>query len=121
MITDSQLTSSTAKSGDPSSKGRFSLANSGWCPTIADTNPWLQIDFGQPMVVTAIATQGHAMSGRTYKYNLKYKKTTSSSLEYAKNKLNGNMVIYFLVYTGLRRKMYPLFEISYIITYGTNL
>ena len=100
MITDSQLASSTAKSGDPPSKGRFSLANSGWCPNSADTNPWLQIDFGQPMVVTAIATQGHATSGRTYKYNLKYKKTTSCPLEYAKDKSNGNMVTYFLVYSG---------------------
>ena len=100
MITDSHLTSSTAKSGDDASKGRFNLASSGWCPTSAGTNPWLQIDFGQPMVVTAIATQGHATSGRTYKYNLKYKKTNSSSLEYAKDKSNGNMVIYFLVYTG---------------------
>ena len=97
MITDSQLTSSTAKSGDDASKGRFNLANSGWCPT--DANPWLQIDFGQPMIVTAIATQGHATSGRTYEYNLKYKKTASSSLEYAKDKSNGNMVTYFLIYT----------------------
>ena len=99
IITDSQLTSSTAKSGDPPSKGRFSLVNSGWCATSADTNPWLQIDFGQPMVVTAIATQGHATSGRTYEYNLKYKKTTSSSFEYAKDESNGTMVIHFLLYT----------------------
>ena len=103
VISDSQLTSSTAKSGDPPSKGRCNFAG-GWCAASGDSSPWLQIDLQQPMVLTAIATQGHGGSGandRTYKYQVKFKYNSSSAFEFAKNKSNGNMVISLLMCTFL--------------------
>ena len=99
VISDSQLTSSSAISTDPPSKGRFNSAG-GWCATSGDSSPWLQIDLQQPMVITAIATQGRGGSGasdRTYKYNLKFKYNSSSAFQFAQNKSNGNMVISLLM------------------------
>ena len=97
VISDSQLTSSTAISTDPPSKGRFNFAG-GWCATSGDSSPWLQIDLQQPMVLTAIATQGHGGSGaNTYKYQVKFKYNSSSAFQFAQNKSNGNMVISLLM------------------------
>ncbi|XP_071806183.1 retinoschisin-like [Asterias amurensis] len=29
-----------------------------WCPSVADTNQWIQVDFGNPIYVTGVLTQG---------------------------------------------------------------
>ena len=99
VILDSQLDSSSMISTDPPSQGRFNFAG-GWCAKTADSSPWLQIDLQQPMVITAIATQGHGGTGakdRTYKYQVKFKYSSSSAFQFAQNKSNGNMVISLLM------------------------
>ena len=95
VIEDSQLSHSTEYHGNPSKYGRLNMANAGWCVSKNDNNEWMQIDFNQPMVITAAATQGHGQSisvDRTYKYYLQYKGVESATFQYAKSSTNENMV-----------------------------
>ena len=97
VIEDSQLSHSSELNGNPSVNGRLNKPNAAWCVLKVNKNEWMQIDFKQPMVVTAIATQGHSGSDsrdRTYKYYLQYREVGSTTYQYAKNSTNGNMVRY---------------------------
>ena len=99
VIEDSQLSHSSELNGNPSTNGRLNRAGAAWCVSRADNNEWLQIDFKQPLVITAIATQGHGIASsrdRTYKYYLQYREVGSTTFQYAKNSTNGNMVRCFL-------------------------
>ena len=100
VIQDAQLSSSTHISIDPPSKARINVARSGWCAPNSDSNPWIQVDFQQPMVVSAISTQGHGYPGSvdmTYKYELQYREVGSTSFVHVKNTTSGtNMVGYGL-------------------------
>ena len=95
VIEDSQLSHSSQFNGNPARNGRLNKGNAAWCVANGNDNEWMQIDFKQPMVITAISTQGHSggSSGdRTYKYYLQYREVGSSTFVYAKNSTNGNMV-----------------------------
>ena len=95
VIKNSQLSHSSEFNSNPSRNGRLNLANSAWCVNNGNNNEWMQIDFEQPMVVSAISTQGHGGSiskDRTYKYYLQYRQVGSATFTYAKNLTNGNMV-----------------------------
>ena len=78
-IPDAKITASTQLANDQSFKGRLNAF--GWCPTTGDAGPYLQIDLGMPLLVVAIATQGHSYPGsvdRAREYNLKFSKDGSS-------------------------------------------
>ena len=95
VIEDSQLSHSNAVNGNPAQNGRLNKVNAGWCAPNGSNNEWLQIDFKQPMVITAISTQGHSSwpwKDRTYKYHLQYREIGSATFLYAKNSANDNMV-----------------------------
>ena len=82
-ITDTQLSASSEwvhsevshspPQGRLNYKGRDHLAGA-WCPERTDNNPWLQVDFGNCTIVTAIATQGRNGWGYWWvtKYQLNY-------------------------------------------------
>ena len=105
VIQDAQLSSSTHISTDPPSKARINMASSGWCALNSDSNPWIQVDFQQPMVVSAISTQGHGYPGSvdmTYKYELQYREGGATSFVHVKNTTSGvNMVRYGLFKNSL--------------------
>lgn len=82
-ITDTQLSASSEwfhsevshspPQGRLNYKGRDNLAGA-WSPDRTDNNPWLQVDFGNCTIVTAIATQGRNGWGYWWvtKYQLNY-------------------------------------------------
>ena len=77
-IPDAKITASSQLALDQSFKGR--LNSFGWCPTTGDTGPYLQIDMGMPLLVVAIATQGHPGSvDRAREYNLTFSENGSSN------------------------------------------
>ena len=97
VIEDSQLSASTEYNGNPPQTGRLNKASAAWCVPISDNDEWMQIDFKQPMVITAIATQGHGNQNsedRTYKYYLKYREVGSTTFKFARSSTNGSMVRY---------------------------
>ena len=81
-ITNTQLSASSELGGDVSHSPRQGRLNfkwsynvaGGWCPHHSDSNPWLQVDFGNCTIVTAIATQGRNGWGYWWvtKYQLNY-------------------------------------------------
>ena len=94
MIEDSQLSHSSQFNGNPARNGRLNRLGA-WCVANGNNNEWMQIDFKQPMMITAISTQGHSSGSsrdRTYKYYLQYREVGSSTFVYAKNSTNFNMV-----------------------------
>ena len=96
MIEDSQLSHSSETGSNPARNGRLNRLGA-WCVANGNNNEWMQIDFKQPMVITAISTQGHSDShsvDRTYKYYLQYREVGSSTFLYAKDSTSGNMVYY---------------------------
>ena len=98
VIQDSQLSHSDSIDLNPAQAGRLRKWNGGWCPHNGNSNEWMQIDFKQAMVITAIATQGHGgddSTDRTYEYYLQYQEVGSTSFQYVKNSTNGSMVGYF--------------------------
>ena len=98
VIEDSQLSASDDYNGNPVQNGRLNKADRAWCVKGDSSGEWMQIDFKQPMVITAIATQGHGISDskdRTYKYYLKYREAGSTTFQYAKSSTNGSMVRFF--------------------------
>ena len=56
-IQDSQITSSTARENLPPENGRLN-GESSWSADQNDKNQWLQIDLGDILAITRIATQG---------------------------------------------------------------
>ena len=95
-IPDAKITASTQLANDQSFKGRLNAF--GWCPTTSDASPYLQIDLGMPLLVVAIATQGHTFSGlgaRAREYNLKFSKDGSSTYSDV-NKKDSNKQVYLL-------------------------
>ena len=87
VIEDSQLSQSNIEEGYPATNGRLRKADGAWCAPNGNDNEWMQIDFKQPMVITAIATQGDGTrysTHRTYKYHLKYREVGSTTFQYAK-------------------------------------
>lgn len=82
VITDAQLSASSEWGGNVSHSPRqgrlnFQMSHNvagGWCPHPSDSNPWLQVDFGNCTIVTGIATQGGNGSGYWWvtKYQLNY-------------------------------------------------
>ena len=94
VIEDSQLSHSSETGSNPARNGRLNRLGA-WCVANGNNNEWMQIDFKQPMMITAISTQGHSDSyavDRTYKYYLQYREVGSSTFVYAKDSTNGNMV-----------------------------
>uniref|UniRef100_A0A8W8HLD9 F5/8 type C domain-containing protein n=1 Tax=Magallana gigas TaxID=29159 RepID=A0A8W8HLD9_MAGGI len=79
-VTNDKLTASS-KLGDWVSveKSRLSSGN-GWMPEDTDNNPWIQVDFEQPLTVKAIVTKGSGNVGDKYveKYMVTYSNTTST-------------------------------------------
>ena len=101
VIEDSQLSHSNLVAGSPAQNGRLWKYDVGWCAPNGNNNycynEWMQIDFKQPMVITAIATQGHGYrtsADRTYKYYLQYREVGSATFKYAVDSTNSNMVWY---------------------------
>ena len=97
VIEDSQLSHSNLVTYSPAQNGRLWKYNVGWCAPNGNNNEWIQIDFKQPMVITAIATQGHghlSSPDRTYKYYLQYREVGSATFKYAVNSTNSNLVWY---------------------------
>ena len=95
VIEDSQLSHSNAVNSNPARNGRLWKVNVGWCAPNGNNNEWMQIDFKQPMVITAIATQGHSgrtSVDRTYKYYLQYREAGSPTFKYAVNSTDSNVV-----------------------------
>ena len=97
LIEDSQLSHSNEVSGYPASSGRLRKGDAAWCAPNGKDNEWMQIDFNQPMVITAIATQGNSArdsKDRTYKYYLQYREIGSTTFQFAKAKdpVNASMV-----------------------------
>ena len=93
VIEDSQLSHSDLVA----STGRLWKYNAGWCARNGNNNEWMQIYFKQPMIITAIATQGHGYSctgERTYKYYLQYREVGSATFKYAVDSTNSNVVWY---------------------------
>ena len=82
VITDAQLSASSEWGGNVSHSPRqgrlnFQMSHNvagGWCPHPNDSNPWLQVDFGNCTIVTGIATQGRNGWGYWWvtKYQLNY-------------------------------------------------
>ena len=94
VIEDSQLSQSGEFGSNPARNGRLDNVGA-WCAPNGNNNEWMQIDFKQPMMITAISTQGHSntvSSDRTYKYYLQYREVGSSTFVYARNSTNGSMV-----------------------------
>ena len=112
VIQDAQITASSHKSTDPQYNARLNMARSGWCVENSDSNPWIQVDFQQPMVVSAISTQGHGWPGAvdmTYKYELQYREVGSTRFVHVKNTTSGtNMVRYCLE----NRKFSSVFNVT---------
>ena len=69
-ISDSQLTSSSFKGGATPNLGRlYRMPKSGemysyWQPSDGDSNPYIQVNFVEESIITAIATQGHFDSSK---------------------------------------------------------
>ena len=119
MIEDSQLSHSSEFSGNPAQNGRLNkggVFGAAWCAPNGNNNEWLQIDFKQPMVITAIATQGHSGTtspDRTYKYYLQYREVGSATFVFAKNSTNANMVQYSFLMLQLKNIRYDVFACNY--------
>lgn len=95
VIEDSQLSHSAEINSNPATGGRLNLVDAAWCPPNGNDNEWMQIDFRQPMLITAISTQGNGVStsrDRTFKYYLKYREVGVSAFVFAKNSSGGNLV-----------------------------
>ena len=116
IIEDSQLSASTEFNGNPAPNGRLNKVDAAWCVRMSDNDEWMQINFTQPMVITAIATQGHGIHSsvdRTFKYYLKYREIGSTTFQYAKNSTKGSMVRLFLFFCCLKDYFYG---IAYVLT-----
>ena len=115
VIEDSQLSHSSELKGNRAQNGRLNkggVYGAAWCVANGNNNEWLQIDFKQPMVITAIATQGHSDSSskdRTYKYYLQYREVGSATFVYAKNSTNANMVRYSFLILQWKNIRYDVF------------
>eukprot|EP00794_Sanderia_malayensis_P007980 gene7980-8837_t len=86
VIEDSQLSSSNNLPNDLPQYARLWHAK-GWCAPNGNNDEWLQIDLKQQMVISAVSTQsfGGLAVDMTYKYYLKYNKSSSGAFEYVKN------------------------------------
>ena len=92
-IPNAKITASSQLTHDQSFKGRLNAF--GWCPTTGDGGPYLQIDLGMPLLVVAIATQGHSYPGsvnRASEYKLKFSKDGSSTFTDVKMRDSNNQV-----------------------------
>ena len=86
VIKDTQITDSGYFNSNPARLGRL-RGNKGWCAK-AGNDEWMQIDLKQPMVITAVATQGYGGSwaqDRTYEYYLKFANNQSSTYDFVKD------------------------------------
>ncbi len=93
MIKDSEISECGNFDNNPARFGRF-RGGKGWCAN-GGNDEWMQIDLKQPMVITAVATQGHGdpnSPDRTYEYYLKYSYNQLNTYEFVKNSTNTKKV-----------------------------
>ena len=109
-IRDAQLSASSQWGGGAlhaPSQGRlnfrpYSNKAGAWCPRKNDSNPWLQVDLGNYITVTRVATQGRNGWGNWWvtKYRLLYS-DSGITFHYYKDTLDNSAKVNFIFFLPL--------------------
>jgi len=59
-LPDAHLVASSSAEGFSSAQGRLLASSGAWCADSGDARPWLEVDLGAELPVTAVAVQGEA-------------------------------------------------------------
>eukprot|EP00105_Crassostrea_gigas_P006901 XP_011420973.1 PREDICTED: discoidin, CUB and LCCL domain-containing protein 2 [Crassostrea gigas] len=79
-VTDDKLTASSIY-GSSYTANKARLSSNGWSPDASKSNPWIQVDFGEPISIMAVVTMGLADTALVEfvkKYMVKYSNTAST-------------------------------------------
>lgn len=97
---DSITVSSQKNAIDGPENARLGSSRRSWVPQTSDKNQWLQVDLGNKMQITGIATQGHHNSSCWVKrYSLQYSNNGVLFEVYASEKqpkVNSNKIILYI-------------------------
>ena len=101
QIRNDSITVSSQKSAiDGPENSRLGSSRRSWVPQTSDKNQWLQVDLGNKMQITGIATRGHHNSSCWVKrYSLQYSNNGVLFEVYAPEKqpkVNSNKIILYI-------------------------